>query len=875
MARDLIGRTGEVAHLLRLVTRRGLSGGVVSGPPGVGKTRLGREVLTQASRGGTKTIRAEGVHGVSGIPFGAVAGWLPDVRRGDTPLQILVKAQRTLADRAGDGRLLAFIDDAHLLDEHSATLVSQLALADIAFVLMTVRTGASLPAPILRLANDDRLEAIRLGPLPPSAIEDLVCARLGGPMEAMSLAKLVRASEGNPLYISELVDEALERGALSTKHDVWTLSGSPPISSRLVRVARDALATLNPAEIGTLELIAVGEPLDYDLLALTADMDAVETLEERGMITEASDRSRTYIRVKSRLLATALRELLPSSKTRRLSGLLADARLASGARRHGDKLELARWQLASGRSIDGDALIEAARLALADYDASLAEQLARSALAAGRGIEAELELAHALAQQGRKSEADERLSAAAKRASTDAEIGRTAMARLRNATYLGRCPHAAFDAGVKALAELEDPDWKDALAAELSISATLIGDYAGAIDIGSRVADQAQVADSVMVSSLLASTISDVMLGKLDEAADTLQRGLRLVPRAADHLPLAAQLFAMHHEHGRMFGGDLIAAEDACRIKYQEAAERSSIATLGLWASHYAASMLFRGNVAGSVRMYAEAVGQLQDHDPFRALPVAQCWRALALAHAGESERSQRVLDTVNSEYITCELRVAALNKRATAWRLAGDGELLLASEACAEAGRHLIDNSHLMWGVFTLHDAVRFGHPELVADDLAKHAAHADGEFAPLLVRHAEALLTSNRAALDACGRDYERLGALLLAAETYTQAAGIHQAAGHPVAAARASSMAGVLSAQCSGARTPALQAEVRFLTERELEVAVAAARGSSNQQIADHLHISIRTVENHLASAYAKLGIHCRSALVEVIPTAKTAV
>jgi len=875
MISDLAGRTDEVAHILRLVTRRGLRGGVVSGPPGIGKTRLGREVLTEARRGGTRTISAEGVHGVSGIPFGAVAGWLPDVQRGDTPLQILVAAQRALAERAGDGRLFAFIDDAYLLDEYSATLVSQVATADIAFVIMTVRPGEPLPVPIRRLANDDRLEAVELGPLPPPAIEDLVCARLGGPIDAMSLAKIVRASEGNPLHVREFVDEALARGALSTKHDVWTLSGSPPISSRLVRMARDVLAPLSPAEVSTLELIAVGEPLDYDLLALTADMNAVEALEERGIITDASDQSRTSIRVKTPLVATAVREWLPSSKIRRLSGLLADARTASGTRRHQDKLHLARWQLAAGRSIDGDELVEAARLALTNYDASLAEQLARAALAAGRGIEADLELAHALAQQGRKSEADERLSAAAKGASTDAEIGYTAMARLRNVTYLGLCPYEAFDAGVKTLAELEDPDWKDALAAELSVSATLMGDYARALEIGSRVVNQAQVADSVMVSSLLTSAISNVMLGKLDQAKDAAQRGLRLAPKAADHLPWATELFAMHHEHGRMFGGELIATEDTCRIKYHEAAERSSIATLGLWASHYAASMLFRGNVAGSVRMYAEAAGQLQDHDPFNALPVAECWRALALAQAGESERSQRVLDALNPEYIPREFRVAALKKRATAWRLAGDSELLLASEKCAEAGRHLIDNSHLMWGVFTLHDAVRFGHPDLVTDDLAKHAAQAGGKFAPLLVRHAEALLTSNSAAMDECARDYERIGALLLAAETYSQAAGIHRAAGHRVAAARASSVAMFLAAQCPGARTPALQAKVRFLTERELEVAVAAARGNSNRHIADHLHISIRTVENHLAAAYAKLGINRRSGLVEVLPTAPTAI
>lgn len=54
------------------------------------------------------------------------------------------------------------------------------------------------------------------------------------------------------------------------------------------------------------------------------------------------------------------------------------------------------------------------------------------------------------------------------------------------------------------------------------------------------------------------------------------------------------------------------------------------------------------------------------------------------------------------------------------------------------------------------------------------------------------------------------------------------------------------------------------VDSLTPRELEVARLAARGFSSLEIGSQLHISERTAESHLANAYAKLGIHSRSAL-----------
>jgi NarL family two-component system response regulator YdfI len=54
---------------------------------------------------------------------------------------------------------------------------------------------------------------------------------------------------------------------------------------------------------------------------------------------------------------------------------------------------------------------------------------------------------------------------------------------------------------------------------------------------------------------------------------------------------------------------------------------------------------------------------------------------------------------------------------------------------------------------------------------------------------------------------------------------------------------------------------------LTDRELEVLEAVARGERSKEIASHLGISERTVKAHLASIYNKLGVDSRAAAIAV--------
>jgi DNA-binding CsgD family transcriptional regulator len=74
--------------------------------------------------------------------------------------------------------------------------------------------------------------------------------------------------------------------------------------------------------------------------------------------------------------------------------------------------------------------------------------------------------------------------------------------------------------------------------------------------------------------------------------------------------------------------------------------------------------------------------------------------------------------------------------------------------------------------------------------------------------------------------------------------------------------------------GERRVAGRSATADLTPRELEVAVAVARGASNPQAAAELCISRRTVEDHLGRVYRKLGVADRHALARVLlPLADT--
>lgn len=158
---------------------------------------------------------------------------------------------------------------------------------------------------------------------------------------------------------------------------------------------------------------------------------------------------------------------------------------------------------------------------------------------------------------------------------------------------------------------------------------------------------------------------------------------------------------------------------------------------------------------------------------------------------------------------------------------------------------------------VHAVYAAVRLGAPERAVGRLPAGS---------VLARHADALARGDGAALDGAAEALAERGFLLYAAEARAQAVRAHL---DPRAARHSRARALALARRCAGARTPALAGLVLGdLTARQQQIVTLAAAGLSNREIAERLTLSVRTVGNHLYSAYTRLGTGDRTALPTLV-------
>ena len=104
---------------------------------------------------------------------------------------------------------------------------------------------------------------------------------------------------------------------------------------------------------------------------------------------------------------------------------------------------------------------------------------------------------------------------------------------------------------------------------------------------------------------------------------------------------------------------------------------------------------------------------------------------------------------------------------------------------------------------------------------------------------------------------------GARVEAVAAFERAAALHEECGSKWRRDR--SLEALRRLGAAGRRAVAAALGPDSLTRREQEVARLAATGMSAKEIAEMLFVGKRTVESHLASVYAKLGVDSKLQLV----------
>jgi DNA-binding NarL/FixJ family response regulator len=865
----LVGRANELRALRDLLLGPDRRGVVLAGPPGVGKTRLGHEAVDLAERAGMATAEVSASRSAAQLPFGAFAPLLPTDTEGPTAgaddlVDLLRRSVAALAERADGRPLLLFVDDAHLLDDASATLLHQAATTGAATVVATVVTGEAAPDPVVALWKDELVVRLDVEPLGTDDIDALLASVLGS-VDPAAAVQFAERSRGNVLFLRELMMGALADGNLHDEGAIWQLQHDLEPSTRLVEIVEARLGRLDGDERSLVELVAYGEPLGQAELAELSDVSVAEGLERRDLLASHVDGRRLVVHLAHPLYGDVVRARTPALRARTITATLADAVEATEPTRHTDVLRVATWRLVAGGGRP-DLLFEGATIARWRYDFALAEDLAAAALDAGAGFDAALLHAQVVSLQGRRGEAEAALAALAEEAGDDSARGRVAVARFDNALgWLGSDDLQILD---DAEDTIIDPEWRDTLESRrLAILVQAEGPRAAveaALPLFGRASGDALAFACRVGGYALAR------LGRIEPALETADRG----EVASESVPVAQALYPWWHTVTRCealaYAGRLDEAEEIRARHHAQALEDGSTEAQAAFATLSAAFVTDRGRVQTAVRRAREAVALNLQLGRMLLVRQDRIAAALALALTGDADAARAEVAEVEGMGLPHAARAEVDLLRARAWTEVAGGDIPAGVALLHEAVELAFAIGDRVGASTALHGIARLGRAGDVCERLAKVAQQIDGTLAPARAAHALALADRDAAALVQVSEEFEAMGADLLAAEASADAAVVLRQAGEAREASAAERRTGILVDRCEGPVTPALQAtEARArLTPAERDTAVLAAAGRSNKEIAEELILSPRTVENRLQRVYEKLGISGRTEVAEAL-------
>lgn len=834
-------------------------GVVIAGPAGVGKSRLAREAAAIASALGHHVETVVATDAAAVIPLGAFAHLDPGSTGDEDPVFATPFAalRRRLLERAGGLPLLLLVDDAHALDAASAALVHQFAAACDALVVATLRSRTQAPDAVVALWKDDLCTRLELQELSALEVRELLERVLGGPVDARSAHDLWHTTQGNLFFLRELVRDGLTTGALANRQERWRWTGAHRAPTRVTELLAGQLAALGPEERTALELVALGEPLEWDLLAELVPAAAAEAASDAGLLVTHRAERRVEARLSHPLVGDVVCSLLTEPRRRSLLRSLASAVAATGARRRTDVLREVAWLVDAGDDVDAASLAEAACRCLL-VDGPMAERLARRAVEAGGGVDAAVVLAQHLMFTRRAADADTVLGDAASAVTDPDALAVLAMMRANNLVFgLGRAEDAV------ALLDQLRPTVSPTMARALDAQAVPMLLFAGRVDEAAArgeatLEDPATVrTDRIRVTMTLVPTLA--LQGRPRSAVARASEAFELLGAGDEALPFAAGQIASGLVLAHYWTGELDAGEALARFGYDEGTGRGIDLLRGVSALHLGIGARWRGRVRTAMAYLREAVDALGETDiGFLGWAVDELRACAALAGVPEGAPEPEWRHALH-ETERLRLEGVAAAARGDRRRAVEFGE-----EACAEALR----GGMQIQAALALFDVARHGDATSAAPRLVALASGIEGRLIPTLSAVATALAAGDGAVLDAASEALEEMGYLLYAAETARAAARTFQRAGLLARERAADRRADRLAAGCEGAETPLLldrpAVAAAALTVRERDVARLAVAGDSNAAIAERLGISVRTAETHLQRAYAKLGVHDRSEL-----------
>jgi DNA-binding CsgD family transcriptional regulator len=909
VGQGVVGHEAERAALARFLDL--LADGpailLLEGAPGIGKTTLLRAALVAAEELGCRVLSCTGSSSDARLSYSALAdllhgvdydedGSLPAVQRraldaallraGDPKESAAVDAHAVsaaalsvLSRLVANGPVVVAVDDLQWVDAPSRRVIEYSArrLPPGAGLLATRRTEGGGPSAgrLAGLLEPDRWAEVTVSPLPPDEMHRLVRATWSGPFERRLANRIVEVAGGNPLYAVELVQGLLVQGEAASLR-------LPP---SLTEMVRDRLAGLDHRQHEVLLAVAaMGDP-SLEVVAGALGPGVLEALaepERRRLVTVDRDRVVFTHPLLAEGVYAGATEAERRDVHRRLSTVAVE-------------LEDRARHLAAGRVLP-DALV-----ALQDAAGQLRTR------GAPDGAAELLELALELG-------ADPGLVVRAAEHRFDAGDTRAAVRMLEQATtalppgppraeallLLGEISYKD-DSFPEAQVLLErareeaTDDQRLLLMVELRLAFTLynLGQMDRAVEASQaalarvpRVGDDALEAQALAVSAIVDFSVGrgldERRLARALELQDPGQRtGAELYPGL---IATFLYLWSSRFDEGR-------AQLDTVCAHYLERGEEQALA----WASFTRVWLESgSGDAVSTARAASEAHDRLLLLDTVTGRALALAARAEAAAYAGREQEAREACGaslalfsrsgwttwswfprmTLGALELACgnpEAAMVALDPILVVLEEAGGaydpapGGILFAGDAAealiangrADQAAEIVDRLEEQglllgrpWAVAVgarCRGLLHVGAGDLLEAEASMKRAVAAHDGLAMPVERARTLL--------ALGRVHRAQRQRRAARDVLAEARSILTSVGSPLWRERVDDEVSRLGL------APGDPGELSASEER---VAGLAAQGLTNRQVATRLAISQKTVEAHLARAYAKLGIHSRAEL-----------
>lgn len=897
-ARHVVARDEEIELVVDAVERNGRA--LVTGEAGVGKSSLLRACCAVLEARGFRCFDAAATEGLSDHPLATIGHLLGD-RVGDLtevpPAELTHRAVHALRQLAPGSSAVLVLDDVHHIDRWSIHAALQAARApDGPHLLVAGRSDAVSDAAIqVGRAPGRRIELQRLSR---GETAELAVQVLGAPLDTPSAQRLFAATDGLPLAITELLDHARRSGAIVMRSGLWRWDPTATGDAHLAELIGLRVEQLGDAERDVIDLLSVVERLPIAVVGSFAPgIDLVE-LEARRLVAAAS-RAGWVAPAHPMLRDICLARLAPLRRHVLLDRLVTCLDAARAAPRSDP--ELARLRVLAAVEIDApvppDELI-----AVADY--GRAHNLWQPMRAVMRrawqdlpGPSTGLAYGETLYWCRDMEAAADVLAEALDLATTDAERVRIAVARARTLHVgLGQ-RDAAERTRRSALEATDDPALRLEVAAA-EADELLFGGHIGAI-VDLWASSPPLVTGPPSASDADAPADADAGPGPDDDLAAARYRltqstigALGLAGRMADmaheyadHL-IAVERFGMRHPLAAVAAGPWWVSNNelgGCGDRVSEfLAERyaASVAlddglTRPIWALPVAIERWMVGDLVAAERFAREAMGVPASVVSIRKLSNRFLTRILQLR--GRHEEVLAMCDDAAAERDDYVGIVRGWNEALVAIsRAAIDPSTALgqrrteAARRAVGAAEEIIGRGMLLSASYVLHDVTRYGAAAEALPALEHIAGLTDAPAIEWMLAHTRGVVEHDAAALVETANRALSGGHVTLAMHVVADARPLALDRRDAIALAGVTTLSEELAARCTG--WPAAVSgptSTLGLSDRELEVARAAAAGLSDREIAESLVVSVRTVNAHLRAVYRKLGVGRRTDLAGVLP------